>query len=46
MTSEHAGEKLLQAFDEKFQNMKSQQKDLNIFSALFKVEPADVSDNL
>ncbi|XP_060767151.1 general transcription factor II-I repeat domain-containing protein 2A-like [Neoarius graeffei] len=48
VTSEYAGEcaKLLQAFGERFQLMRSYEKDLNIFATPFNVEPADVPDNL
>ena len=38
--------KLLQAFVERFKDMKSKQKELNVFATLFNVEPADVPDNL
>ena len=46
MTSEYAGEfaKLPQAFGEKFQEMKSKQKELNKFVKSFNVEPADVPE--
>uniref|UniRef100_A0A9J7YT13 SPIN-DOC-like zinc-finger domain-containing protein n=1 Tax=Cyprinus carpio carpio TaxID=630221 RepID=A0A9J7YT13_CYPCA len=48
MTDEYAGEcaKLLQAFEERFQDMKSKQNELKIFAAPFNVEPSDVPDNL
>uniref|UniRef100_A0A8C1LT94 Uncharacterized protein n=1 Tax=Cyprinus carpio TaxID=7962 RepID=A0A8C1LT94_CYPCA len=48
MTAEYAGEcaKLLQAFEERFQDMKSKQNELKIFAAPFNVEPSDVPDNL
>lgn len=48
MTSEYAGEcaKPLQAFGERFQDVKSKQKGRKIFATLFNVEPADVPDNL
>uniref|UniRef100_UPI00358F5BAB general transcription factor II-I repeat domain-containing protein 2B-like n=1 Tax=Myxine glutinosa TaxID=7769 RepID=UPI00358F5BAB len=48
VTSEYAAEcaKLLQAFGERFQDMKSKQRELNIFATPFNVEPADVPDNL
>lgn len=47
MTSEYAGEsaKLLKAFGKRFQDMKSKQRELNIFVTLFNVEPAGVPDN-
>uniref|UniRef100_UPI0035901BC1 general transcription factor II-I repeat domain-containing protein 2-like n=1 Tax=Myxine glutinosa TaxID=7769 RepID=UPI0035901BC1 len=47
VTSEYAAEcaKLLQAFGERFQDMKSKQRELNIFATPFNVEPADVPDN-
>ncbi|XP_035862707.1 general transcription factor II-I repeat domain-containing protein 2B-like [Sander lucioperca] len=48
VTSEYAAEcaKLLHAFGERFQDMKSKVKELNIFTTPFNVEPADVPDNL
>lgn len=47
MTFEYAGEgaKLLQAFGEKFEDMKSKQKELSLFTVLFNVKPADVPGN-
>lgn len=47
-TSEYAGEcaKLLEAFSERFTDVKSKQQELNIFVTPFNVEPADVPDNL
>lgn len=47
MTSEHAGEwaKLRQAFSERLQDIKSKQKELNIFAISFIVEPSDVPDS-
>ncbi|KAI7789328.1 putative general transcription factor II-I repeat domain-containing protein 2-like [Triplophysa rosa] len=38
--------KLHQAFGERFQDMKSKQKELKIFATPFNVEPSDVPDNL
>ena len=38
--------KFLQAFGERFQDMKSKQKELSIFATPFNVEPTDVPDNL
>ncbi|KAK0132869.1 General transcription factor II-I repeat domain-containing protein 2A [Merluccius polli] len=48
VTSEYAAEcaKLVHAFGERFQDMKSKVKELNIFATPFNVEPADVPDNL
>lgn len=48
MTAEYAGEcaKLLQAFSERFQDVKSKHKELQIFATPFNVEPSDVPDNL
>ncbi|KAJ4931375.1 hypothetical protein JOQ06_025672 [Pogonophryne albipinna] len=48
VTSEYAGEcgKLHQAFRERFQDVNRYQKELNIFTTLFNVEPADVPENL
>ena len=48
VTSEYADEceKLLQAFGERFQDLKTKQQDLNMFPAPFTVEPADVPANL
>ncbi|XP_069840988.1 general transcription factor II-I repeat domain-containing protein 2B-like [Dendropsophus ebraccatus] len=47
-TLEYAGEcaQLIEAFSERFQDVKSKQMELNIFSTPFNVEPADVPDNL
>ncbi|KAM4043803.1 general transcription factor II-I repeat domain-containing protein 2-like [Anomaloglossus baeobatrachus] len=47
-TLEYAGEcaKLIEAFDERFKDVKSKQMELNIFATPFNVEPADVPDNL
>nr|KAF6462269.1 hypothetical protein HJG59_011307 [Molossus molossus] len=47
-THEYAGEnaKLIEAFNERFKEVKSKQMELNIFAALFSVEPADMPDNL
>ena len=47
MTSEYIGEfAFLQAFGERFRDMRSEQKELSIFVELFNVEAADVPDNL
>ncbi|XP_073687696.1 general transcription factor II-I repeat domain-containing protein 2A-like [Garra rufa] len=48
MTTEYAGEcaKLLQAFGERFQDIKSKQNELKIFAVPFNVEPSEVPDNL
>ena len=48
VTSEYADEceKLLQAFGESFQDLKTKQKELNMFTAPFTVEQADMPDNL
>ncbi len=48
VTTEDAGEceRLIQAFDERFHDVKSKQKQLNMFATLCNVEPADVPDNL
>ena len=45
---EFAGEcaKLIEAFNERFKDVKSKQMELNIFATPFNVEPADVPDNL
>jgi hypothetical protein len=47
-TLEYAGEyaKLIEAFNERFKDVKSKQMELNIFATPFNVEPADVPDNL
>nr|KAF6501074.1 hypothetical protein HJG59_008055 [Molossus molossus] len=47
-TLEHAGEcaKLIEAFNERFKDVKSKQMELNILATPFNVEPADVTDNL
>lgn len=47
-TLEYAGEcaKLIDAFNERFKDVKSKQIELNIFATPFNVEPADVPDNL
>lgn len=47
MTSEYIDEceKPLKGFGERFQDMKSKQKELNTFAKLFNGEPADVPDN-
>ncbi|KAK8397584.1 hypothetical protein O3P69_004391 [Scylla paramamosain] len=47
-TDEYAGEcaKLIEAFSERFKDVKSKQQELNIFATPFNVEPADVPDNL
>ena len=47
VTSEYADgcEKLLQAFGQRFHDLKTKQKDLNMFAAPFTMEPADVPDN-
>lgn len=47
-TSGYAGKyaKLLQAFGERFQDIKSKQKELDIFPMPFNVEPADVPENI
>ncbi|XP_045114791.1 general transcription factor II-I repeat domain-containing protein 2-like [Portunus trituberculatus] len=47
-TDEYAGEcaKLIEAFSERFKDMKSKQQELNIFATPFNVVPADVPDNL
>lgn len=44
----HFGEcaKLIEAFIERFKDVKSKQMDLNIFATPFNVEPADVPDNI
>nr|KAF6471609.1 hypothetical protein HJG59_010988 [Molossus molossus] len=48
MTFEYAGElpKLIEAFNERFTEVKSKQIEFNIFVTQFSVEPADVPDNL
>nr|KAF6492487.1 hypothetical protein HJG59_009679 [Molossus molossus] len=38
--------KLIEAFNERFKDVKSKQMELNIFATLFYVEPNDVPDNL
>lgn len=47
-TDEYAGEcaKLIEAFSQRFKDVKSKQQELNIFATPFNVEPADVPDNL
>ncbi|KAK3893510.1 hypothetical protein Pcinc_000218 [Petrolisthes cinctipes] len=47
-TYEYAGEcaKLIEAFSEKFRDVKSKQQELNIFATPYNVEPADVPDDL
>jgi hypothetical protein len=47
-TLEYAGEcaKLIEAFNERFKDVKSKQMELNIFATPFNVEPTDVPDNL
>ncbi|KAK1333566.1 LOW QUALITY PROTEIN: hypothetical protein QTO34_005951, partial [Cnephaeus nilssonii] len=47
-TLEYASEcaKLIEAFNERFKDVKSKQMELNIFATPFNVEPADVPDNL
>uniref|UniRef100_A0A5S6QHL4 Dimer_Tnp_hAT domain-containing protein n=1 Tax=Trichuris muris TaxID=70415 RepID=A0A5S6QHL4_TRIMR len=47
-THEYAGEvaKLIQAFNERFEDVNSKEMELNIFATPFNVEPADVPDNL
>nr|KAF6480715.1 hypothetical protein HJG59_010565 [Molossus molossus] len=48
VTLEYAGEcaKLIEAFDERFKDIKSRQVELNIFATPFNVESADVPGNL
>nr|KAF6492378.1 hypothetical protein HJG59_009583 [Molossus molossus] len=48
MILEYAGEcvKLIEAFNERFKDLKSKQMELNIFATQFNMEPADVPDNL
>lgn len=48
MASEYAGEsaKVLQALGGRVQDLKSKQKELNIFATLFNVKSADLPDNL
>nr|KAF6469739.1 hypothetical protein HJG59_011115 [Molossus molossus] len=48
MTLECAGEcvKLIEAFNERFKDVKSKQVELNIFATLFNVEPPDVPNKL
>lgn len=43
MTSEYAGEsaKLFQTFDERFQDVKSEQREPNIFATRFNMKPPD-----
>ncbi|XP_074045122.1 LYR motif-containing protein 9 isoform X1 [Macrotis lagotis] len=47
-TLEYAGEceKLIEAFMERFKDVKSKEMELSIFATPFSVEPADVPDNL
>nr|KAF6500948.1 hypothetical protein HJG59_007971 [Molossus molossus] len=47
-TLEYAGEcaKLIEAFNERFKDVKSKQMEFNIFATLFNVEPVDVPDDL
>nr|KAF6462259.1 hypothetical protein HJG59_011297 [Molossus molossus] len=47
-TLEYASEyaKLMEAFNERFKDVKSNQMELNIFATPFNVEPANVPDNL
>ncbi|CAK6436213.1 unnamed protein product [Pipistrellus nathusii] len=47
-TLEYASEcaKLIEAFNERFKDVKSKQMELDIFATPFNVEPADVPDNL
>ena len=47
VTTEYAGEcaKLIQAFDERFQDVKNVQKELDMFAMPFNVQPADVPEN-
>ena len=48
VTTEYAGEcaKLIQAFDERFHDVKNIQKELDVFATPFNVQPSDVPDNL
>ena len=48
VTTESAGEcaKLIQAFDERFHDVKNIQKELDVFATPFNVQPSDVPDNL
>nr|KAF6480694.1 hypothetical protein HJG59_010560 [Molossus molossus] len=47
-TLEYAGEyeKRIEAFNERFKDVKNKQVESNIFAATFSVKPADVPDNL
>lgn len=47
-TTGYAGEcaKLVQAFDERFQDVKKLQKELDMFATPFNVQPSDVPENL
>nr|KAF6407290.1 hypothetical protein HJG59_009933 [Molossus molossus] len=47
MTIEYVAEcaKRIEAFNERFKDVKSKQMELNIFATLFNVDPADVPDN-